>query len=101
MKYLSVLLLLLSSQSYGWVETGGMTINKLIQSEGAVGAGSYALVRFEGGVDCHVAVDDSSLYSLILSSYVSGKAVLATCYDAEENIGGYTSHKLHRLIGTN
>jgi hypothetical protein len=49
---------------------------------------------------CHFdskAANGHTLLSTVLAAKLSNKGVSLACYDEVENIGGYDSHRLHRI----
>jgi len=95
--FVAGLFLFFSSNSFAWVESVNITVSQMVMWESST---KYSVFRLSNGTNCHVPLggeDDKELYSFMLSLYMTGKTLNLHCYDAEENIGGYTSHRIHRV----
>jgi hypothetical protein len=90
-----VILFPIFSPAWAWVQTGDTNIAEVVQWEEE--RVTYAVLIFSSGHKCYVSTKDEALYSLALSMFVSGKKLNLHCYDAAENIGGYSAHKVHRV----
>ena len=86
-----------SLNSNAWVQTGNTSIKEFVQWEDS----QKVVLILNSGHQCYVPVSDRELYSLALAFYMSGKEFYLHCYDASENVGGYTAHKIHRINGVN
>lgn len=91
--------LIFSIQAFAWVQSTNTTIKEFIQWEASDGSG-YAVMILQTGVICHLPLKEKELYSFILSLYMAKKTFSVHCHDQELNIGGYPSHKLHRINAT-
>ncbi|KAA1156126.1 MULTISPECIES: hypothetical protein [Pseudoalteromonas] len=96
MKKLVLILALFSANVSAWVQSGNTTIKEFVQWEARDGSG-YALLILENDILCHIPLKEKELYSLALSLYMSKKTFNVHCHDAVVNLGGYNSHKIHRL----
>ena len=94
MKYLLVLVVLISSYSHGWVQTGNTTIKEMVLWESGI---KHAVVKMENDIICYLPLTDKELYSAILAFYLSGKTINLHCYDEAVNVAGYMAHRIHRL----
>ncbi len=79
-----------------WVQSANTTIKEFVQWEASDGAG-YAVMKLESNVICYIPLKEKELYSLVLSLYMAKKNISVHCHATEKNIGGYLSHKLHRI----
>jgi hypothetical protein len=95
-KFIFILALFSAHASAAWVQSGNTTIKELVQWEASDGSGNV-LLKLENNITCHIPLKEKELYSLALSLYMSKKTFSVHCHDAEVNVGGYPSHKLHRL----
>jgi len=53
------------------------------------------------GQSCYFEPTGSSgeaLLTLVMSAFLSGRTVSVHCYDNQEDIGGFLSHRHHRII---
>ena len=97
-KIIALLCLMLSSQSFAWVQAGNVKIREFIQWETPNNNG-YVVFKFDdqNSTTCYVPLQEKELYSAVLAFYIAQKEVNIHCHDEKENKGGYNSHKLHRI----
>jgi hypothetical protein len=97
-KFLTILVLVfVSTQTFGfaWVYTQDTSIKELIQWEGN---SPKVVITLQNGTRCYIPTQEKELYSLALSLYMAQKKINIHCHEAEVNVGGYPSHKVHRII---
>ena len=92
------LAVLLSQSASAWVFVDNVKIQNLVTYEDPVGKTVVLFGNDTGTLQCYVPVSEKNLTAMVLSAFMSGKALSVHCYDLEENVGGYPSHKLHRMI---
>jgi hypothetical protein len=99
MKKLSILLILFfvttESFAFAWVHTRDTTIKELVQWEGI---SPNAVITLQNGTKCYIPTKEKELYSLALSLYLAQRKIEIHCHETAVNIGGYPSHKVHRII---
>jgi hypothetical protein len=90
-------LVFVSTQSFAfaWVHTKDTTIKELVQWEGI---SPNAVIILHNGIKCYIPTKEKELYSLALSLYLAKRKIEIHCHETAVNIGGYSSHKVHRII---
>lgn len=99
-KFLAILVLVfvsLQTSAFSWVYTENTTIKQIIQWE-IKNDTAKAVIKLENGTQCYIPLKETELYSLALSLYMSKRKISIHCHQTEENIGGYPSHKVHRIV---
>ncbi len=93
-----------TTSSLAWIPAGDTTkvTEVVIWNE----TGSQGLLfKLANGNYCYANPTQSPYYNSIVTqvhaAYASKANVAVVCYDAAENIGGYTAHRLHRFVTTN
>jgi len=93
--YLIFMGLLITSTCNAWVFTGEVTITEVIQWENEKNI--VLVLSNPEKTKCYVPLIEKNLHSLVLSLYMSGKTFNAHCHDVADDVGGYPSHKIHRI----
>jgi len=96
-------LMCFASSASAWVISADTKIGQMIQWEQieTVNTGKNVVLKLADDSACYVPLTETALYSLVLSLYMANKTVSVHCYDDVANtinIGGYTAHKLYRII---
>lgn len=99
MKILLPLILLAASfKSYAWDYSENVKIDAFFLWE--TGMVPNAMVVLSNGKMCHVPTSDEQLFAFVLALYMAHKPVGIHCYDELENVGGYSSKRIHRIGAT-
>jgi len=93
-KVLITLSLLASSSLHAWVQSDNATIDQFIHWQDNF----PAYIKLSSGVRCYIPNKEKSLFSLALSTFMSGKSATFHCWDNTENTQGWDGHRLHRII---
>jgi hypothetical protein len=80
---------------FGWVHTRDTIITEIIQWEGD---SPKVVITLQNGTRCYIPTQEKELYSLALSLYMAKRKIEIHCHELEVNVGGYPSHKVHRII---
>lgn len=84
-----------SFSSWAWTPNGEASrIKQMIQWEN----NQKVVVQLESGLRCNIPSTETNLISLALSLYVTQRKATWHCYDATENVGGFSTHRLHRVV---
>ena len=87
----------MSTSVWAWTPSGELSsIDKMIQWEPGI---NKVVIKLESGVMCYVNKTDTDLVAFTMALYMSQKKAYWHCHDTAENVGGYSVHKLHRVIG--
>lgn len=89
-----------TSAVYAWNPDGERsTVRDVVLWEDA---GQVAFL-LQSGKWCYLpnsAGNYSKTVAMLMTLYVSGKPAYFHCHDSEENIGGFSAHRFHRLAAT-
>ncbi len=84
-----------------WVSVSDATITEFIQFNEGIGR-DYTVIKVtdsaSNSILCHIPYAEKNLSSLVLSLYMANKKGIYHCYDDTIDIGGYITHRLHRVI---
>ena len=92
---------LITGNVYAWASVNDARVTEFIQfNEGIARDYTVLKVTDSTGVSilCNVPYAEKNLTSLVLSLYMAGKKATYHCYDETLDVGGYLTHRLHRVI---
>jgi hypothetical protein len=93
-------MVIVSQSANAWVSASNASVLKVIQFEEGIGR-NYTVATISDGTKtftCYVAYNEKLVTTSLLALYMTGKTATIHCHDTPLDIGGFSSHKLHRLI---
>ena len=93
-----VLAIILSQSASAWVAINNVTIKHLVTYEESVQKMVVLFGNDTGTLQCYVPIIEKNLSAMVLSAFMSNKSLTVHCHNSEEDVGGYPSYKLHRMI---
>jgi hypothetical protein len=90
-----VVSMMISNVANSWTPNNEKSkVVQIVQWQGT----QSTVILLGSGVRCYIPATETNLISLVLSLYISKSDAYWHCADLEENIGGYLSHRLHRVV---
>lgn len=90
-----IVLVLFSSFASAWTPNGAsLTVKGIIEWEN----NQHVVVWLSNDTKCYIPANESNLISFVYTLYVNQKKASWHCHDAETTVGGYKTHRLHRVV---
>jgi len=87
--------ILLSSFANAWTPNGAsLKVKGIIEWEG----NQAVVVWLSNDIKCYIPSNETNLISFVYTLYVNQKSASWHCHDAETSVGGYKTHRLHRVV---
>ena len=78
-----------------WTPNGtSLTVKGIVEWEGD----QHVVVWLSNDIKCYIPSNESNLISFVYALYLNQKSASWHCHDAEKNVGGYKTHRLHRVV---